>query len=103
MLKIIQNFGSTRRNRKLFKFFSKDGCKNCLKKNLLTQSLQEVYDLKPDNFNATSHYYYSAIKNKDYNLQLKENFKSNLAKVSLDDFKQFYEKLFLDDKTTRKF
>ena len=68
----------------------------------LTQSLQEVYDLKPDNFNATSHYYYSAIKNKDYNLQLKENFKSNLAKVSLDDFKQFYEKLFLDDKTTRK-
>ncbi len=69
----------------------------------LIQSLKEIYDLKPDNFRATGNFYYSAVQNKDYNLQLKAELKSKLAEVSLEDFKQFYEDLFLNDETTRKF
>ena len=66
------------------------------------RSLKEIYDLKPDNFNAMGQFYYSAIKNKDYNLQLKKELKHALTKVTLKDFMQFYEELFLNEATTRK-
>ena len=64
-------------------------------------NLTEVYKEKPDNFNSTSYFYYRAVQNEDYKIQLERALLQEVAKLDKDLFIKFYEKLFLADEAKK--